>query len=104
MLRLGGIHGEKELGMEQLGNTVEKGLYLQPCAKILLALAARREKQYPLAQKMLLELSQEFAESPLYAAEYTKAMGQPSPSQGHTSACLLTCRPADGRLSITPSA
>ena len=83
MLRFGGIHGDKELGMEQLGNTVEKGLYLQPCAKILLALAARREKQYPLAQKLLLELSEEFPESPLYAAEYAKVMGQPIPAQVH---------------------
>jgi len=83
MLRFGGIHGDKKLGMEQLGNTSEKGLYLQPCAKILLALAARREKQTPLAQKLLLELSEEFPESSLYAAEYAKAMGQPIPAQTH---------------------
>jgi hypothetical protein len=81
LLRFGGIHGDKKLGMEQLGNTIEKGRYLQPYAKILLALAARREKQNPLAQKLLLELSQEFPESPLYAAEYAKAMGRPIPSE-----------------------
>jgi hypothetical protein len=81
LLRFGGIHGDKKLGMEQLGNTIEKGRYLQPYAKILLALAARREKQNPLAQKLLLELSQEFPESPLYAAEYAKAMGRPIPAE-----------------------
>jgi len=81
MLRFGGIHGDKKLGMEQLGNTIEKGLYLQPYAKILLALAARREKQNPLAQKLLRELTEEFPESPLYAAEYAKAMGKPLPAQ-----------------------
>jgi tetratricopeptide (TPR) repeat protein len=83
LLRFGGIHGDKKLGMEQLGNTIEKGRYLQPYAKILLALAARREKQNPLAQKLLLELREEFPESPLYAAEYAKAIGQPIPAQMH---------------------
>jgi hypothetical protein len=83
LLRFGGIHGDKRLGMEQLGNTIEKGRYLRPYAKILLALAARREKQNPLAQKLLRELKEEFPESPLYAAEYAKAMGRPIPAQMH---------------------
>ena len=80
-LWFGGIHGDKKLGMEQLGKTAENGRYLQPFAKILLALAARREKQNPLAQKLLLELSQEFPSSPLFAAEYAKAMGRPVPAE-----------------------
>jgi hypothetical protein len=83
MLRFGGIHGDKKLGMEQVGKTVENGRYLQPFAKILLALAARREKQNALAQKLLRELSEEFPESSLYAAEYAKAMGQLIPAQMH---------------------
>src|ERR1700741_5301591 len=80
-LMFGGIHGDKKLGMQQLGKTIDGGRYLQPFAKILLALAARREKQNPVAQKLLLELSQEFPESPLYAAEYAKAMGRPIPAE-----------------------
>jgi len=83
MLWFGGIHGDKKLGMEQLGHTIENGRYLQPYAKILLALAARREKQNALAVKLLLELSQEFPESPLYAAEYAKAVGRPIPAEIH---------------------
>jgi hypothetical protein len=82
-LMFGGVHGDKKLGMQQLGKTIDGGRYLQPFAKILLALASRREKQNPLAQKLLLELSQEFPESPLYAAEYAKAMGRPIPAQMH---------------------
>ena len=82
-LKFGGIHGDKKLGMEQLGKTIEGGRYLQPFAKILLALAARREKQDPLAQKLLRELSEEFPRSPLYAAEYAKAMGRPIPAEMH---------------------
>jgi hypothetical protein len=75
-----GIHGDKKLGMEQLAKTADNGRYLQPFAKILLALSARREKQNVLAQRLLLELSQEFPDSPLFAAEYAKAMGRPIPA------------------------
>lgn len=82
-LMFGGIHGDKKLGMQQLGKTIDGGRYLQPFAKILLALASRREKQNSVAQKLLLELSEEFPESPLYAAEYAKAMGRPIPAQIH---------------------
>jgi hypothetical protein len=76
-----GIHGDKKLGMEQLAKTAESGRYLRPFAKILLALSARREKQNALAQKLLLELSEEFPSSPLFAAEYAKAMGRPIPAE-----------------------
>ena len=69
--------------MEQLGKTIENGRYLKPFAKILLALAARRQKQADLARKLLRELSEEFPESPLYEAEYAKAMGRPIPAQMH---------------------
>ena len=80
-LWFGGIHGDKKLGMEQLARTAANGRYLQPFAKILLALAARREKQNALAQKLLHELSEEFPSSPLFAAEYAKAMGRPIPAE-----------------------
>jgi tetratricopeptide (TPR) repeat protein len=79
-LWFGGIHGDKKLGMEQVGKTVESGRYLRPFAKIMLALAARREKQNALAQKLLRELSEEFPNSTTFAAEYAKAMGRPIPA------------------------
>jgi hypothetical protein len=83
LLWFGGIHGDKKLGMEQLQKTVNGGRYLQPFAKILLALSARREKQNALAQKLLRELSEEFPENPSFAAEYAKAMGRPIPAVMH---------------------
>jgi len=83
MLWFGGIHGNKKLGMEQVSKTAEGGRYLQPFAKIMLALAARREKQNALAQKLLRELTEEFPESPLYPAEYAKAKGLPIPARMH---------------------
>jgi len=83
MLWFGGIHGDKKLGMQQLTKTIDNGRYLQPFAKILLALSARREKQNELAVKLLKELSEEYPESPLYAAEYAKALGKVIPAEIH---------------------
>src|SRR5215469_8293500 len=79
-----GVHGNKKLGMEQVAKTAESGRYLRPFAKILLALAARREKQASLAQNLLRELSEEYPESQLFASEYAKASSLPvSTAQVH---------------------
>jgi len=80
MLWFGNIHGDKKLGMVQMQDAADKGHYLKPFAKILLALAARREKQNELAQRLLKELTDEFPTSDLFAAEYAKAMGRPIPA------------------------
>ncbi|HVS74544.1 MAG TPA: tetratricopeptide repeat protein [Candidatus Acidoferrales bacterium] len=79
-LWFGGVHGDRSLGMEQLQKTADKGRYLRPYAMILLALAARREKQHDRARELLRQLKEEFPRSPLFAAEYARAMGQPIPS------------------------
>jgi hypothetical protein len=81
VLWFGGIHGDKKLGMELVGKTAEKGRYLEPFAKVLLALAARREKQNELATRLLHELTEEFPDSPLFAAEYAKVLGRPIPAE-----------------------
>jgi tetratricopeptide (TPR) repeat protein len=77
-LWFGGIRGDKKLGMEQLAKTAENGLYLKPFAKIVLALAARREKQNPLAQQLLRDLNGQYPDNALFASEYAKAMAQPN--------------------------
>jgi tetratricopeptide (TPR) repeat protein len=82
-LWFGGVHGDKKLGMEQVRKTAEGGRYLRPFAKILLALAALREKQSELAKRLLRELTEEFPESPAFAAEYAKAEGRPVPAEVH---------------------
>jgi hypothetical protein len=79
-LWFGGIHGDKKLGMEEVAKTADNGRYLRPFAKIMLALAARREKQNALAQKLLRELTEEFPTNDTFAAEYAKAMGLPVPA------------------------
>src|SRR3974377_1499760 len=60
-----GVHGNRQLGMEQVAKTAEHGHYLRPFAKIILALAARREKQVPLAEKLLRELCEQYPASEL---------------------------------------
>jgi hypothetical protein len=79
-LWFGGIHGDKKLGMEQVGKTAENGRYLRPFAKIILALAARRENQDALAQRLLLELKQQYPDNALFASEYAKAMNLSLPT------------------------
>src|SRR6266446_6196387 len=73
-LWFGGIHGDKKLGMEQVARTAENGRYLRPFAKIILALAARREKQDALAQRLFRELSEQYPDNEVFASEYAKAM------------------------------
>jgi hypothetical protein len=73
-LWFGGIHGDKKLGMEQVARTAENGRYLRPFAKIILALAARREKQDALAQRLFRELSEQYPDNEQFASEYAKAM------------------------------
>jgi TolA-binding protein len=79
-LWFGGIHGDKKLGMQQTANAAENGRYLKPFAKIMLALAARREKQNALAQKLLRELTEQYPQNDLFASEYAKAMSRPVPA------------------------
>ena len=78
VLSFGGIHGDKKLGMQQIANAAQNGRYLQPFAKIVLALAARRENQTALAQNLLRELKEQYPDSVLFASEYAKAMSVPS--------------------------
>jgi hypothetical protein len=74
VLWFGGVHGDKKLGMEQVAKTAENGRYLRPFAKIILALAARREKQDALAQKLFRELSEQYPQNQQFAHEYAKAL------------------------------
>src|SRR5208283_2341811 len=86
MLWFGGIHGDKQLGMQQVQKTVDGGRYLKPFAQILLALSARREKQDALAQKLLKDLTEEFPGNSVYIAEYEKALARPNRiTRGRTS-------------------
>jgi tetratricopeptide (TPR) repeat protein len=67
-----GIRGDKTLGMQQLKTAADNGHYLRPFAKILLALAALREKRKDVARKQFTELVAEFPENPLFTNELVR--------------------------------
>ena len=68
-LRFVGVRGDKRGGIRQLEIAAARGRYLRPFAKILLALAALREKKPGVAHTQLTELVAEFPENPLFAHE-----------------------------------
>lgn len=72
VLGFAGIHGDKKEGIRQLEIAADHGHYLRPFAKIMLALAALREKKPEVARKQLTELVAEFRDNPLFASELAK--------------------------------
>ena len=74
VLWMGGVHGDKTLGMQQVARAAasENARYLRPFARLMLALAALREKDPDLARQQLQELTMEFPENPLFAKELAK--------------------------------
>ena len=69
VLWFGDIQGDRLAGMQQLQVAATRGLYLQPLAKMLLALAAVREHQPDRARALLADLTREFPDNPLFAHE-----------------------------------
>ena len=72
LLRFAGIRGDKGVGIKQIEIAAASGRYLRPFAKILLALAALREKKPDVARTQLTELVAEFPDNPLFASELAK--------------------------------
>jgi hypothetical protein len=68
-LKIGGVHGDKERGIQLMQLAAEHGHYLKPFAKILLALGYEREHQPDRAKVLLAELTAQFPENPLFAHE-----------------------------------
>jgi tetratricopeptide (TPR) repeat protein len=71
-LGFAGIHGDKQVGIQQLEIAADHGRYLRPFAKILLAMAALREKKPEVARAQLTELVAEFPTNSLFASELAK--------------------------------
>lgn len=65
----GGVHGDRQRGMDELQSAATNGHYLQPFAKILLALASERERRHDRARSLLSELAAEFPANPLFQHE-----------------------------------
>ena len=69
ILQLGGAQTDKDTGLKSLRITAEKGHYLQPYARLLLAIAALRDQDRNSARSLLHGLAQQFPNNRLYTKE-----------------------------------
>lgn len=72
LLRLTGSLVDREKGMEQLRMTAQYGHYLEPFAKLLLAVAAIRDHNLARARDLLSELHNRFPNNQLYLRELNR--------------------------------
>ena len=66
ILRMQGISGDKEDGLQELKLTAEHGRYLAPLARILLVVAYLRDNNVQQAKQLLSNLEMEFPHNPLF--------------------------------------
>lgn len=72
ILRLGGFKGNQEEGVKELTLVSERGKYMAPFARILLAFNDLRHKNPAEARKKLAWLHDQFPANPLYTQEMAK--------------------------------
>jgi hypothetical protein len=86
LLRLAGGETDKAVGIEKLKLTAEKGHYLAPFAKLLLAVAALRDHNTLRARTLLEGLVRDYPHNPLYAEELARL--QPVAAAGGMGSAL----------------
>lgn len=72
LVRLGGISGDKQAGIEELRLVAAHGHYLAPFADILLAIAYVRDHDKQHARELLASLRTEFPSNPLFGQEIAR--------------------------------
>lgn len=72
ILSFAGAQTDKDQGIKELRLTAEKGHYLEPFARLLLAVAALRDKDQNTARTLLAGLAQEFPKNELYTRELAR--------------------------------
>ena len=72
ILRITGAQTDRDAGLQKLRITAEKGHFLLPYARLLLAVAAIRDKHPEQARLILEDLSRQFPHNNLYAKELAK--------------------------------
>jgi hypothetical protein len=72
LLRLTGSNVDREQGIEQIRKTALHGHYLEPFAKLLLAVAALRDNDPGRARELLGELHRRFPDNELYLREMNR--------------------------------
>jgi len=71
-LRAGGAQTDKDMGLAKLRITAEHGRYFLPYARLLLAIAALRDKDPGTAKLLLSWLAAEFPQNEMYRTELAK--------------------------------
>jgi hypothetical protein len=71
-LHMTGAQTDKQIGLEKLRLTASNGHYLKPYARMLLAVAALRDKDDVKARALLQDLSSQYPQNRLYAKELAK--------------------------------
>src|SRR5262249_49746340 len=72
LLRITGSNVDRQKGIEQIRQTASHGYYLEPFAKLLLAVAALRDNNPALAREILSELHRRFPDNELYTRELNR--------------------------------
>lgn len=72
LLRMTGSQVDREKGIAQLNVAAQHGKYLEPFAKLLLAVAALRDNNRARARQLLGELHRRFPDNPLYLRELNR--------------------------------
>jgi hypothetical protein len=80
LLKFGGVNGDKAAGMNELHMTADKGEYLAPFARILLAIAYVRDKDKPKARELLAGLRAQYPGNALFEREIARLDGVKSPT------------------------
>jgi hypothetical protein len=72
ILRIGGVSGDKAGGIAELQTAAAHGHLLAPFARVLLAIAYVREKDFAHARELLGGLQREFPDNPLFGRELAR--------------------------------
>jgi hypothetical protein len=72
LLRVGGAETDRQRGIDNLTRTAQSGHLFPPYARVLLAVAAMRDKNVPRARELLEGLAKEFPHNPLYRQELAR--------------------------------
>jgi hypothetical protein len=72
LLRLTGSQVDREAGLEKLRKAAAQGYYLEPFAKLLLAVAALRNNEPQKAREILIGLHERFPNNQLYSLELNR--------------------------------
>ena len=72
MLHMTGAQTDKAEGLQKLHLTAEKGYYLAPFARLLLSVAAVRDKDLQTARNLLGGLARQFPQNHLYSLELSR--------------------------------